>query len=145
MDVRDVRWITADDSHLWHCHVSAYRNTAGVHDAMDDLADAILGATSPPSEDDDMSQADVDWIKAELTELRRITASLLNPDFASGHTGQGELTIADQVTRLGMIGIRPYAGHPQDFYTLEVTLSETLDVVRTIRDAVAPDYRDDGD
>ena len=42
LDVRDVRWITSDPSHLWHEHYSIYRRWAGAHAAMDALADAIL-------------------------------------------------------------------------------------------------------
>ena len=53
MDVRDVRLITSDPSHLWHEHLSMYRRYAGDHAAMDALADAILGDTQDTTEDDD--------------------------------------------------------------------------------------------
>ena len=43
LDVRDRRWITSDDSHLWHCHISVYRKFAGDWAAMDAVAAAILG------------------------------------------------------------------------------------------------------
>ena len=62
LDVRDVRWVTSDSSHLWHVHLSVFRRWAGDHAAMDALADAILAAGAPPEyiavpepEDDDMA------------------------------------------------------------------------------------------
>lgn len=48
MDVRDVRWITSDPSHIWHDHISIFRRWAGDLAAMDALADAILGGTTQP-------------------------------------------------------------------------------------------------
>ena len=52
MDVRGRYWITSDDSHLWHEHLSIYRRWAGDHAAMDALADAILDTDHHPPEDD---------------------------------------------------------------------------------------------
>jgi ketosteroid isomerase-like protein len=52
---RDVRTkqivYSDDDSHLWHCHISVYRRWAA-DDALDDVADAILGKTSTPDNPD---------------------------------------------------------------------------------------------
>ena len=59
-DVRENRPITSDDSHLWHCHISVYRRYAGDWAAMDAVAAAITGGTTPPG------PPPIDWRVQEM-------------------------------------------------------------------------------
>ena len=136
MDVRDKRWETSDDSHLWHVHISVYRRFAGDHDAMDQVADAILGLTTtgpppvtggggtpPTQEDDEMTPEQWNYVTTQLGEIRRLTAGTLNPSFLQHNYAPGEYQIADQVTLLGKVGGA----------TVEQVLSEILATVRELR------------
>ena len=79
-DVRTHRWITSDDSHLWHCHISAYRRWAGDTAAMDAVADAILG-----TEAEDMTPD-------QANQLAAIHHYLFDPVTPKGQTGAGCIT-----------------------------------------------------
>jgi hypothetical protein len=46
-DVRDKRKVTADDTHLWHIHVSFYRKFATDEAALQRVADVLLGKPAP--------------------------------------------------------------------------------------------------
>ena len=43
LDVRDRRWVTADNSHLWHIHLSGYRRFAMDHAAWQGVAGVLIG------------------------------------------------------------------------------------------------------
>ena len=43
LDVTDRRWITSDPSHLWHIHISGYRDSATNERAWLDLASVMIG------------------------------------------------------------------------------------------------------
>lgn len=47
MDVRDRRFVTSDDSHLWHVHLSFYRAYANDRDATQKVADVFTGYGYP--------------------------------------------------------------------------------------------------
>ena len=136
MDVRDVRWETSDDSHLWHVHISVFRRFAGDQYAMDIVADAILdvpssgpppetggGGTNPSQEDDELTPDQWTYVQTQLNEIRRLTAGTLNPSFLQENYAPGEYQIADQVTLLGKVGGA----------SVESVLSEILTTVRELR------------
>ena len=54
MDVPGQYWVTSDDSHLWHIHMSGKREFANDKAAWADVADVLLGRTSGSGDDDDM-------------------------------------------------------------------------------------------
>jgi hypothetical protein len=95
-----------------------------------------LGA--PTSEEDDMSQQDIEWIKGQLNEIRRLTASTMNPEYARLNSAPGEYQIADQVALFAPVPVRPYGDNPADQYSLQTVLSELLELCRNIRDVVTP-------
>lgn len=45
-DVRTKAWVTSDDSHLWHVHLSGYRRWADDHAAWQQIASAFIGSGS---------------------------------------------------------------------------------------------------
>ena len=47
LDVRDRRWVTADNSHLWHIHISFYRRFATHHARMQGVAGVLIGTNRP--------------------------------------------------------------------------------------------------
>ena len=61
MDVREVRWITSDPSHIWHDHISVFRRWAGDIAAMNALGDAILGTTGGDDMPSAKEVADAVW------------------------------------------------------------------------------------
>jgi hypothetical protein len=54
MDVPGQYWVTSDPSHVWHIHVSGKREDANNKAAWQDVADVLLGTSTPTPEDDDM-------------------------------------------------------------------------------------------
>lgn len=54
MDVPGQYWVTSDDSHLWHNHLSGKREFANDKAAWLDVADVMLGRTPGSGGDDDM-------------------------------------------------------------------------------------------
>jgi hypothetical protein len=48
LDVTDNRWITSDPSHLWHIHISGYRDSATNERAWLDIASVMTGRPAPP-------------------------------------------------------------------------------------------------
>ena len=47
LDVRDRRWVSADNSHLWHIHISFYRRFATDHSRMQGVAGVLIGTNRP--------------------------------------------------------------------------------------------------
>jgi hypothetical protein len=64
LDVRDKRWVTSDDSHLWHIHLSWYRKEALNMAKAEDVARVMLGQSGS----DDMPTDDV---RAEIAAAFR--------------------------------------------------------------------------
>lgn len=116
-----------DSSHLWHIHLSGYRAYADDAAAWDSIASAFIGAVDGDSELD-ATQAQ------QLSETFRMVAGLANPSYAVNNSGPGEYQIADQVTMLGKVQVRPYQGQPATQYDVGTTLSELLELGRTTRD-----------
>lgn len=54
MDVPGQYYVTSDDSHLWHVHVSGKREAVNDTAAWNDVASVLLGSSAPTPEDDDM-------------------------------------------------------------------------------------------
>jgi hypothetical protein len=52
MDVPGQYWVSSDDSHLWHIHCSGKREYANDKAAWNNVADVILGTSTPPKDDD---------------------------------------------------------------------------------------------
>lgn len=78
LDVRDNRWVTSDDSHLWHVHLSWYRVAATDAAACERLADAIIGGPS---------SGGGDWFDMATEEqLRAVIRSELNQGQVQGVT-----------------------------------------------------------
>ncbi len=79
-DVRGMYDITSEDTtHTWHEHISIFRRWAGDWAAMDAVADAIIGGTSPGDEDDMTPEQEQQLAQAanDASEARRMLGVLL--------------------------------------------------------------------
>jgi hypothetical protein len=50
-DVRTGHWITSDDSHLWHIHLSLYRRWADDYDTLSGIGEVITGVGAASDDD----------------------------------------------------------------------------------------------
>jgi hypothetical protein len=121
MDVRDQRWITSDDSHLWHVHLSVYRRYADDMAAMDDLADAILNSPDQPPEEDDVTPEQWAYIEAMNVKLDEI-------QHHQQHTEVGYLqTIKDNGE-----GVARLVGIERDASFIQPTAQRTVDMIADV-------------
>lgn len=65
-DVRTGDWVTSDDSHLWHVHLSFYRRWADDENECKKVAAVFTGGATPDDEDDeDMKYTSSGYSKAQ--------------------------------------------------------------------------------
>jgi hypothetical protein len=85
MDVRGGYYVTSDDSHLWHVHLSFYRKYATNNNACQDIAAVCTGTSggtspTPPAGEDDV----MDYNTSTCNDDQSI-----NTTFKTLKTGQG--------------------------------------------------------
>jgi hypothetical protein len=116
-DVRTGNWITSDDSHLWHVHLSFYRKWADDPTEARKIAEVFTGkGASTPTEDDMPKQTYLYNKKGQVTTLAKAgTWYCVGWDEALAATGGASLSLPDAATLFSMSAWLYFDALPNDY------------------------------
>lgn len=98
LDVRDKRWVTSDDSHLWHNHLSFYRKYANDMAAAKDVGRVMIGQIG----EDDMTKEETENMIANALRAYHLGGEhgVWSPDKYGKFIKDEDNGVGDRLTRL---------------------------------------------
>ena len=102
MDVPGRYWVSSDPSHLWHIHCSGKREYANDKAAWNNVADIILGTSTPPKDDDMPKQIYIYSGSGQTTKLKSGEWVCVNWNADLANTGGSSLSLPKGATLFDM-------------------------------------------